>query len=149
MENLESQTLERIKEKLPRPYYLVDDSITVEVNDKVLGLEANAVFPSEDPDIVDRVNHVNMGSHLFAGWNAAAILCALAGYESPRATHAEISATKRTEPDEIVHLKATGEILEETEKLVRGKFLVVFTNQEGSILETVTSEFSALKRQEN
>lgn len=55
---------------LPRPVYLVDDSVQVDVEENVI--TAKALFPSSDPTLADRKDgHVNvqhfeaLGSNLF------------------------------------------------------------------------------------
>ncbi|MFH1235644.1 MAG: hypothetical protein V1685_01760 [Parcubacteria group bacterium] len=57
-------------EGTPRPHYLQE----AEIDDGGHHLVGKVLFPSSDPTVGDRKDHVNVSHHLFAAWNAAHLL---------------------------------------------------------------------------
>jgi hypothetical protein len=126
----------------PRPHYLTG---IAELSPDYRQIKAIANFPSTDPTIGDRGDHVNVSHHLFGIWNAAHILAGANGYDKTRTAKGDWHAWKETKPDEDVNLHVTLEKVIVQEERVIGKLRATYTNQEEALLAEYSCTFFAEK----
>ncbi len=126
-------------EGTPRPHYLTAvESLSTDGTQ----LKGWVNFPSTDPTIGDRIDHVNVAHHLFAVWNAAHLMCQRAGARSPRAYETTTVSRRPTAPDTMVSISAVASIERKTAKRIFGAISASFRNG-GKTLCTVSAKFVA------
>ncbi len=115
----------------PRPHYLQE----AEIDEGGHHLVGVVLFPSEDPSVGDRRDHVNVSHHLFAAWNAAHFLARnLVG--SARLWAREVSAKLHevTLPDVPIRIEADLTIDRERGPRRWGHYQVSFWDESGQKL---------------
>jgi len=123
----------------PPPRYLVGEVV---IDEDGLGLEATALFPSEDKSIGDR-GHVNTANYLFAMWSAAHILADINGLKETRAISGDWSVSKELKPGQPVRLIAKVENGERHQYTARGVLKAQFLSIDGVSLGKFSSNFIA------
>jgi|GEM_PF-4609642 len=125
----------------PRPHYLVEVGKISPDGTEFLG-QVN--FPSTDPSVGDRIDHVNVAHHLFALWNASHLMCQRAGAHSPRAYETATKSRRPTTPNTPVSIEAKATIEKEDSKRIFGTISATFCEQRnGKTLCTVSAKFVA------
>lgn len=124
----------------PRPHYLTE----AEVLDNGRRLTGTVLFPSSDPSIGDRVDHVNVAHHAFAAWNAAHVLSRHNAGARPLAKKVKIEAKRVTRADTPVQIEAILDVTDERGKTLAGNYRVIFSDAKG-VLAELTTEFMAVK----
>lgn len=115
----------------PRPYYLQQATIDAGGH-RLVGI---VIFPSEDPSVGDRRDHVNVSHHLFAAWNAAHLL-ARSLFGGTRLWAKKVSATlyEVTLPDMPISIEANLSIDRERGPRRWGHYQVTFHDESGEKL---------------
>jgi hypothetical protein len=124
----------------PRPHYLVE----AEVSEDGMQLSGKVVFPSSDPTISDRIDHVNVAHHLFALWNAAHLMARQRGVRHPLVKQVEVKLLRVTRPDVLVNLSVKITDLQDKGKSLFGRLDASFSDESGTLAE-IKAEFSVLK----
>ena len=104
------------------------------------------MFPSSDPSVGDRIDHVNVAHHLFCAWNAAHVLAKHAGFKCPRAYETKTISRRPTKPDTQVSVEASYSIQRETAKGAYGTLTTNFRDAFGAILCEIETKFVAQRR---
>lgn len=131
----------------PRPVYLKEAHVKATDEIGPTSVVGKVLFPSEDPSIGDREDHVNVSHMLFALWNAVHFALQTSKIERPLATRTEVEVHRVVRPDKEVILEV--EVLRRacTDKgTVSGQILARFLT-DARLLATARVDFVAhLKR---
>ena len=141
--------IDALKTGIPRPYYLIDDTIEiddVDIENQARSMRSHVLFPSDDPDVVDR-DHVNIATHQLASWNAAHMLCALHNIEKPKALVSTARPKHMTLPDETLVMEAMVQITRDRKRLIEGVLTTQFYGgEERKLYQEIVTQFFAKKK---
>ncbi|OHB06367.1 MAG: hypothetical protein A3A26_00860 [Candidatus Zambryskibacteria bacterium RIFCSPLOWO2_01_FULL_47_14] len=85
--------------EMPAPIYIIPD--TVKVSEETGTMSGKCIFPSSDPTVGERVDHVNICHEMFVLWNCAHIWAQRKGWGRLFAikTRQEVVGGRMTPPD--------------------------------------------------